>query len=199
MGDIGCFSFHPRKVITTGEGGAVVTNSLKIAKQIEILRNHGSVVQKNGSLSFVEAGFNYRMSELQAALGCEQMKKIGPIIKKRQLLAQYYRKLFKNYQDISLPKELHDGCNNYQSFVILLPESANRNEIIKWMAENNIETTLGTYALHAQPAYYGYGYKKGDKRSSYIAYQKTLSLPLYDGLTHKQQKAIVDKLLTFIK
>ncbi len=110
-GDLGCFSFHPRKNITTGEGGAVVTNDKKIAEKIEILRNHGGV-KKNNHWEFVKAGFNYRLSELQAALGAQQMPKIDKITKERRKVACKYLAALEGVAELSLPQEPKDGISN---------------------------------------------------------------------------------------
>lgn len=190
-GDIGCFSFHPRKVLTTGEGGAIVSNNSKFVKRIEILRNHGSIIKEDGSLSFVEAGFNYRMSELQAAMGEEQVTHLSSTIKKRQKLAQQYIRLLDVICDIQLPYPPKNGISNYQSFVILLPKRINRNMIIRKMAKYGIETTLGTYALHAQTAYRRYGYYPGKLNNSNQAYEQTLTLPLYSTMSVQDIRYIV--------
>jgi len=192
-GDVGCFSFHPRKVITTGEGGAIVTNNPEIAKKIEILRNHGGIKAEVG-MKFIECGFNYRMTEIQAAIGVEQMTHLDSMNKTRQKIAKKYINLLKNVENLVLQKEPDDGVFNFQSFVVILPKNIDRNKVIKKMAEKGIETTLGTYAMHAQPAYKKFGYKPGDLKNSYFAYQKALTLPLYDGLTDKQINFITESL-----
>lgn len=198
-GDIGCFSFHPRKVITTGEGGAIVTNNSKIAKRIEILRNHGGVKRKNGQIEFIEAGFNYRLSELSAALGVQQMGEIKKIISARQKIARIYLKGLRGIKGIILPY-LSDRVEfNFQSFVVMLPKNINRNKTIKELAAKNIEATLGTYSLHSQPAYRRYGYKIGQLKNSYFAYQQTLTLPLSGQMGQKEIKYIIDSLKEVIE
>ena len=189
-GDTGCFSFHPRKVITTGEGGAIVTNNPQVAKKIEILRNHGGVKGVYG-IEFIENGFNYRMTEIQAAIGAEQMKSLDKINRDRQKIAKKYQKLLKNIENLIIPVEPKDGDFNFQSFVVLLSQKVNRNKVIQKMAQKGIETTLGTYAMHSEPAFAKFGYKKADLVKSYYAYQHTLTLPLFESLTDHQLKLIV--------
>jgi len=192
-GDIGCFSFHPRKNITTGEGGAIVTNNLKIAQQIEILRNHGGV-KKGYQWEFVQTGFNYRLSELQAALGAQQMPQIVKINRRRQKVAQKYLKALKNIPGLILPQEPKDGFFNWQSLVVLLPENLNRDQIIKKLRRKNIETVLGTYAMHSQKSFGKFGYKPGACPNSYYAYKHSLTLPLFSQMTDKEIKYVVEQL-----
>ena len=192
-GDIGCFSFHPRKVVTTGEGGAIVTDSKKIAQKIEILKNHGSVVTDKG-LSFVEAGYNYRLSEIQAAMGMPQLENLGKIVKARQKVARKLIKLLSKIPDLKLPAEPKDVDFNFQSFVIVLPEKVNRDKIIELMRVKNIETTIGTYALHREPAFSRFGYRPGDLKNSDYAYHHTLTLPLFEGLTDRELSLIAQAL-----
>jgi len=192
-GDVGCFSFHPRKVITTGEGGAIVTNNKKIAGRLEVLRNHGGIQGKDGQ-EFVEIGYNYRMSELQAAMGLEQLRRAEQIIKCRQEIAKKYLKLLKNIQNIQLPHEPENGEFNFQSFVVLLDRNIDRGQVIQKMTTRGIETTIGTYAMHAQKSFSKFGYKPGDSKNSFFAYKHALTLPLYEGLTEENLNFIANTL-----
>jgi perosamine synthetase len=192
-GDASCFSFHPRKVVTTGEGGAIVTDSKVMAEKIEILKNHGSVVTDCG-LSFIEAGYNYRLSEIQAAMGLPQLENLGKIIKNRQKVARKLIKLLSKIPGLVLPAEPKDVDFNFQSFVITLPQKVDRNKIIEKMRKNNVETTIGTYALHREPAYRKYGYRPGDLKNSEYAYHHTLTLPLFEDLTDRELDLIAQTL-----
>lgn len=201
VGDVGCFSFHPRKSITTGEGGMIVTNNNKLAKRITILRDHGGVFsKKKGFYSFEMAGFNYRMTEIQALIGIYQMKNIDRIINQKRKLAKIYSKKLSDIKWISIPRDIPYGKHAFQSFVILLDKKINRNEVIKKMRKMGIETTLGTYALHAQPFFMkNYGYKPGGLKNSFEAFGRTLTLPLYIGLTEKQINYIFKSLKEIIE
>jgi perosamine synthetase len=192
--DVSCFSFHPRKVITTGEGGIIATDSDEMAEEIEILRNHGSQKNEQGSLEFIKAGFNYRMCELQAALGVEQMDNFQEIENKRRELAEIYLEELANVPGLTLIQEPEDGVTNFQSFVVLLGESIDRESVMKELLTKGIETTIGTYALHTQKAYAHYGYKPADLTNSYIAFTKSLSLPLFYSLTKEDQNFIIKSL-----
>ncbi|MCK4394329.1 DegT/DnrJ/EryC1/StrS family aminotransferase [Candidatus Bipolaricaulota bacterium] len=179
MGDLGCFSFHPRKVITTGEGGMIVTNNDQLAEKIALLRSHGGI-RRSGRYIFEEAGFNYRLSDVQGAIGVAQMRKLDALIaRKRELAAQLTEKLAA-VDGVKVPREPIWGGHIYQSYVVLLEDEINRDGVIAAMREHGIETTLGTYALHVQPFFMrGYGYGEGDLPNSYRAYRQTLTLPLY--------------------
>lgn len=197
-GDVGCFSFHPRKTITTGEGGALVTNNVKLVSQIEILRNHGGIKNAAGDLEFIENGFNYRLSELQAALGADQMSKVGQITSSRQKLAKMYFKKLSGIEGIQLMLPSKDGVTNFQSFVVLLDEKIDREGLRKNLVKNKIETTIGTYAMHAQKSFSKFGYKPGDLPNSYFAYRHSLTLPLYGQMTTKDVDFVVENFKKYL-
>lgn len=192
--DAGCFSFHPRKVITTGEGGVVVTDNDETAQKIALYRNHGMQKNDQGVVEFIKSGFNYRLSELQAALGVEQMDNFQAVEKKRKDLADRYLDQLKGTTGLSLIEKPADGVNNYQSFVILLDEGVDRAQVMKELAQKNIETTIGTYAQHTQPAYEKFGYQPGDLPNSLAAFNRTLALPLFASLTKEEQDYIIKSL-----
>jgi len=192
LADAGCFSFHPRKSITTGEGGMIVTSDAELAGKILILRNHGGVFDKQlGYSKFIEAGFNYRMSAVQAVMGIAQMKIIERIIRGRFTIAKKYLKMLSGVKEIILPTFNKESRHTFQSFVILLDKSVDRDLVIKKMRRKKIETTIGTYALHAQPFFVRkYNYKPGDLPNSYVAFLQSLTLPLYAKLSEKDIKYI---------
>ena len=179
IGDLGCFSFHPRKVITTGEGGMVMTNGSKLAERIGLLRSHGGVRVGN-RYQYRAAGYNYRLSDVLGAIGVAQMRKLDALIAhKRDLAAQLTEKLAV-IDGVKAPQEPAWDGHIYQSYVVLLDEDINRDRVIAAMREQGIETTLGTYALHVQPFFMKeYGYSEGDLPNSYRAYRQALTLPLY--------------------
>jgi len=194
MGDIGCFSFHPRKAITTGEGGMVVTNNEEIAEKVRALRNHG-MVNRNGKYGFKYAGLNYRMTDFQGAMGWVQMKKIDEIIERRRELAKVYDSLLQNTRGLQTPFVAKNNKHIYQSYVILLNEQVNRDGVIRKLRKKGIETTIGTYALHCQPFYQdNYSYKKGELENSYKAFKQSLCLPLSQSMQEKDVKKITNTL-----
>jgi dTDP-4-amino-4,6-dideoxygalactose transaminase len=183
IGDIGCFSLHPRKAITTGEGGLVVTNNDELAEKIKILRNHG-LSYVNGKPEFVMAGFNYRMTNIQGAIGVAQMKKLRHINEKRAEIAREYDKILKDVEGITIPEEKNYGKHVWQSYHILLDKEIDRDLLIKKLKEKGIETNFGAYAVHMQP-YYKEKYKYDDinYKNAINAYQQGIVLPLHTGLS----------------
>ncbi|MGQ9574332.1 MAG: DegT/DnrJ/EryC1/StrS family aminotransferase [Thermoguttaceae bacterium] len=179
FGATGCFSFHPRKVITTGEGGMITTSDDRLAGRLRMLRSHGGV-KRHHAFAFEAAGFNYRLSDVQAALGVAQMRKLDRLIAaKRQLAAAMARRL-EALGGVRAPGEPPWGGHVFQSYVVLLDEALDRDAVVQAMREQGIETTLGTYALHAQPFFARqHGYRPGDVPDSYRAYRHSLTLPLY--------------------
>lgn len=194
IGDIGCFSLHPRKAITTGEGGIIVTNDDELAEKIRILRNHG-LSYINGKPQFVTAGFNYRMTNIQGAIGVVQMKKLETIIQKRIEIAYQYNELLKNIKGITLPAEKSYGKHVWQTYHILLDEKIDRDQLIKKLKDKEIETNFGAYAVHQQPYYKEkYNYKDSKFENSIYAYNYGIALPLYDQLKEEDIKYIVAQL-----
>jgi len=197
FGDIGCFSLHPRKAITTGEGGVVVTCNEVLAERIDQLRNHGSK-KVNGVLDFFHAGLNYRMTELQAVLGILQMKVIEEIIDKRIKQAGIYSGLLSGCDEIVLPEQFSDRKNIYQTFHILI-KSKNRDSIIKQMFQNGIETNYGAQALQCLTFYRNkYCFHPGDYPNAKTAYNNGLALPVGMHLSKGDLTVVADTLLKII-
>lgn len=193
LGAAGIFSFHPRKLLTTGEGGAVVTSDAGIAKRIEGLRNHGLV---DGIYQTV--GFNYRMTDFQAVMGLTQLRDYNhTIVKRRSLAERYWRKL----QSIEwLQPILPDDCVewNVQSLLVCLDEETNRDGLITHLTNQGIETTIGTYCVPLIPYYKDkYGCVEADYPEASKYYRQLLSLPLYGDLSDSDMDKVVSALRTF--
>ncbi len=194
LGTTGCFSFHPRKVITTGEGGMITTNDEQLAEKMRMLRSHGGK-KINAYYQYELAGFNYRLSDVQAAIGIAQMRKLDRLLARKRKLADQYSLMLKDTKEIIVPKELIWGGHIYQSYVIMLYDTIDRDKVIELMKQKNIETTLGTYALHAQPFYSKlYIYKMGELPNSYLAFCQSLTLPLYDQMNEDDLLLVVNVL-----
>lgn len=194
-GTMGCFSFHPRKIVTTGEGGIIVTDDEKMACRLRALRNHGQDPPE-----FIMPGFNYRLTEFQAALGLSQMKRINEIIYRRNRLAENYDKIFID-TDVDLPAALKDSLRVYQSYVVLMPENIGVNQIdlIKYFQEQSIQIGIGTVHIPMTKYYkYRYGYKKGDFPVTDSVYSRSLSLPLHERISEAEQYDIGEKILNFL-
>jgi len=196
-GVMGCFSFHPRKAITTGEGGIITTNDAALVRKLRALRNHGMDPDAS-SIDFIMPGFNYRMTEFQAALGLTQMDKLDRIITKRRDLAANYDRLLQNTA-IQSPIVGIDSCPVYQSYVVLLPESLanSRQELIQQLRNQDIETTIGTYHM-PMTTYFSsrYNYQKGDFPTTDKIFNQSLTLPLYETLSKEECCEVVDCLLS---
>lgn len=191
-GIMGCFSFHPRKAITTGEGGVITTNDLPLNHRLRVLRNHGQNPDSEAP-DFVLPGFNYRMTDFQAALGTVQMAKLDRIIAARRRLAAVYDKLLRDSgaQIPVIPAQSHPV---YQAYVVLLPENVApcRNRIISILREKGIETTIGTYHIPLSTFYrIRYDYQAGDFPVTDQVFLRALSLPLHERLTEEEQRRVV--------
>ncbi len=205
FGDVACFSFHPRKVITTGEGGFIATNNSEIADKIRILRNHGFIInyKKPFERELLCPGLNYRMTELQAALGLVQLTKLDEIIEKRREIAKFYIEHFEKYLSSYievLPYE-NEGCFiNYQSFFMVLNENVSRNAFISYMLENGIQSTIGSYAIHTQKYYREkYNYSGDEYYNSLKCYLKGVVLPIYPGLSQHDILKVIEKVDSFFR
>lgn len=199
MGDLGCFSFHPRKIITTGEGGMIVTNDDQLAGRIALLRSHGGI-RRAGRYEFEEAGFNYRLSDVLGAIGVAQMRKLRWIIDRKRNLAQQLKKRLAAIEGITCPTDPPWGGHIYQSFVILVGSDVNRDQVIADLRERDIETTLGTYALHAQPFYQReFRYTAGQLPRSYTAFTQSITLPLYPQMQEGDLDLISDNLRAVLR
>ena len=190
----GCFSFHPRKVITTGEGGMITTDDEDLAQKISILLNHGGIVSEKG-ITFKKNGFNYRMSEIQAALGIAQMKRLDEILYDRRSTAKIYFERLSEFDNVIVPLSTSAEQCTFQSFVILLEEGTDRNAVIRYMKEQGIETTLGTYSMHAHQAFSRFGYEPGSLQNSWFNQKYSLTLPLLP----KMKEETIDRIILALK
>lgn len=190
LGLLGCFSFHPRKSITTGEGGMITTNDAVLAQKLRSLRNHG-VVQGDDGLSFEMAGLNYRLTELQGALGTVQMQRLPAILARRRQVADAYLQALADCRHLSLPLEPVNARHTWQSFVVVLNDGIDRGRIVRQLRERAIEATLGTYSLSSQPFFAGRGYHCP---ASWRVFRQTLCLPLHCRMDPKEIQAVVRSL-----
>jgi len=197
FGDIGCYSFHPRKIITTAEGGMVVTNNDELAKKVQRLRNHG--IQKTNSLpDFVEPGFNYRMNDLEAVLGLTQIHEITSIIRERQELSKFYIDFLKKNRDISFQKILSGSTTTWQTFAIRLKHH-DINSVLVPLKSLGIEANIASYALHLLHFYRSkYNYKSTDYPNASELYLRCLALPFYNGLSRNRVKYVANMLQKLI-
>jgi perosamine synthetase len=193
LGELGCFSFHPRKVITTGEGGMVTTASADLAERVAALRNHGANRLKAaaepkphhmGAFEFL--GYNLRLSDIQAAVGLAQLTKLDGLLAHRHRCALGYTERLRNLTWLRLPYEPAGYGHSYQSYVVWVrPEApASRNAIMEALGEQGIQTRPGTMAVHCT-AYYRakYGLRPEAYPQSRAAEESTITLPIFPGMT----------------
>lgn len=195
-GTLGCFSFHPRKAVTTGEGGMITTDDAELARALRMLRNHG-LDPASPTPDFLIPGFNTRLTDFQAALGVTQMAKLDRLVASRRRQAGRYSALLQG-TTITPPGALDASVHVYQSYVVLLPADAasRRAEIISGMREDGVETTIGTYHMPLVTYYRRkYGYEEGDFPVTDDVAARGLSLPLHETLGPEQQEEVVQKLL----
>jgi len=194
FGDLGCISFHPRKLLTTGEGGAVTSDSKELAEGVRKLRSHGAK-PKDQFFEFEEIGTNARLSEISASIGIRQLKKLEAEIRNRKKVYAFYKESLQGCSDVVFP-EIPEGLEwNYQSMVVLTKSNAIRNHIVKVLRAEKIGATLGTYAAHAQPSFAHLGYKAGDLPNSFKFQEITLTLPMFGKLSPSS----VDRICRIVK
>jgi dTDP-4-amino-4,6-dideoxygalactose transaminase len=179
-GDIACFSFHPRKAITTGEGGAILTRNRELADKIVSLRNHGIVYGADG-MDFKSAGLNYRLTDFQAALVLGQLDRFADELVRRRELANIYKQELDGVKSITLP-DIPDG-HSLQSFMVVLDAMVCRKTLIKHLLDRGIQTNLGAQALNCL-TYFQQKYRVGENSCPVATqlYQSGLVLPLYGML-----------------
>ena len=195
LGDLGCFSFHPRKSITTGEGGMVTTNDDTLAEKLKVLRNHGASISEeqrhNGPKPYIlpefnVLGYNYRMTDLQGALGIVQLKKLDLFINEREKWAQYYQEELSKISWLKVPKISSDFKHGWQSFVLLIDEinaPLSRNKIMEILQEKGISTRPGTHAVHMLKFYSDlYNIKPKDFPGAQKANDFSISIPIHNQM-----------------
>jgi perosamine synthetase len=200
FGVTGCFSLHPRKAITTGEGGMITTNDAALVRKMRVARNHG-MAPDSPTVEFVDAGHNLRMTEFQAALGLSQFTKLERIIAARRAGAAYYNKRFAG-TPVGIPFVAEGARHVYQSYVTLLPKGdpSLRARVVTELRERGIETTLGTYHMPLIKFYRERdGYKAGQFPVTDDIASRTLTLPLYEGLSAADQDRVADTLLDVLR
>lgn len=204
LGDIGCFSFHPRKIVTTGEGGAVTTNDDIFAKAVGSLRNHGAsaphlaedeAVGPWTMSAYERIGYNLRLSDIQAAVGVAQMAKLDGLLAERRRLAEGYRERLSDRNNIVLPAA--DSGHSYQSFVIRIADGGRkrRNAVMTALAERSIQTRPGTHAVPAL-GYYRDKYSLDPQQfpNAIAAEETSITLPIFPGMKASDLDFVVETL-----
>ena len=183
FGDFGCFSFHPRKAITTGEGGLITTDNKTLAKKVRALRNHGMELE-DGKVEFNYAAYNYRMTDFQAVLGIFQLEDFDKQVEVRKNIATEYDKLLNEVKWIITPKIFNNRKMTYQTYHILVDNNIDRDSLIKHLNTNNIQANYGAQAVNVQKYYTEkYNISDEDLPNAYNAYTQGIALPIGDFLS----------------
>jgi dTDP-4-amino-4,6-dideoxygalactose transaminase len=196
---LAAYSFHPRKLMTTGEGGMITVSDGAIASRIRRLREHGmdiSAADRHRSQlpvieHYTEVGFNYRMTDVQAAIGLVQLRKLGLMVDRRRELAQRYHQLLSDIPALWMIQDPPYGATNYQSFWILLPENSlvSRDEILLALSRAGVSARRGIMAAHLEPAYEGHRHETLPVSERLTG--ESLILPLFHDMTCTEQDLVV--------
>jgi perosamine synthetase len=189
MADLTCFSFHPRKMITTGEGGMITTDNEEMAAEIRSLKRFGLMLTSNGQ-EFARIGTNSKLSDILSAIGISQLEKIDEFIDKRISLAKNYTHLLQGITTVKTPEKEKDAKHVYQTYAIYVSVDGLRDKIIRGLKEKNIEAQIGTYAVHLQKAFENYRQIGGLVVAEKL-YRNLLALPMYHSLTLEDQERVV--------
>jgi len=201
--DIACFSFHPRKIVTTGDGGMLTTANPEYDRKFRLWRQHAMSVPdtvRHGARqvifeSYPEAGFNYRMTDLQAAVGRVQLSRLADILAERRALADQYARLLGDIPGVEVPSEPVWARSNWQSYCVRLPEGCDQRAVMQAMLEENISTRRGVMCSHLEPAYQNapettpFGLLESER-----AQQTGVILPLFPGMSSDDQQRVHDEL-----
>jgi perosamine synthetase len=207
LGEAAAFSFHPRKSVTTGEGGMVTTADGQLAERVNMLRNHGASISEEARHrgprphvmpEFNLLGFNYRMTDLQAAMGLVQLRKLDRYLAEREARARYYRERLADLEWLELPKVPDGYTHGWQSFVCRIHESRSRltrNEIMDRLHAEGISTRPGTHAVHMLGYYRNrFGLRPEDLSAARDAERFSIALPLHNRMTDDDFERVVDAL-----
>lgn len=208
--DITVFSFHPVKIVTTAEGGVAVTNDDTLAQKMALYRSHG--VTREPSLMLgdshgdwyyqqVELGYNYRMTELQAALGVSQMHRVNQFVNVRHQLAERYNKTLAELP-VVLPYQNEDSYSGLHLYVIRLKLNAiskTHKQVFDALRQSGIGVNVHYIPVHTQPYFQKFGFVQGDYPNAERYYQEAISLPMFPTMTEEQQNRVVDALATVLK
>jgi dTDP-4-amino-4,6-dideoxygalactose transaminase len=196
---LAAWSFHPRKLLTTGEGGMLTMSDPELAARAKRLREHGmnvSAAARHQSRqpvieSYLEVGFNYRMTDLQAAIGLVQLGKLDEMVRRRRELAAGYQALLADVPGLRTVRDPDWGMSNFQSFWVEVDARypLTRNELLAALAEQGVSARAGIMAAHRQPAYAGHPH--GDLSVTERLTDNTLILPLFHSMTEQEQETVV--------
>jgi perosamine synthetase len=203
-GDLACFSFHPRKVLTTGDGGMITTNNEEWDRQVRLWRHHGMNVEAHVRHasdrviweSYDTLGYNYRMTDIQGAIGRVQLQRLDDMIARRRELAARYGKLLRELDGVTAPTEPGWARSNWQSYCVRLADTFDQRAVMQRMLDEGVATRRGVMCAHREPAYPEGTWRRGPGglRASEEAQDHTVILPLYPQMTGAEQETVVETL-----
>jgi perosamine synthetase len=205
-GNIACFSFHPRKVITTGEGGMLTTSDPEFYRKFQLLRQHGMSVPdtvRHGSAQvifedYVLVGYNYRMTDMQAAVGRKQLLKLPDIVARRRTVASHYAELLGNIEGLRLPFEPDWARSNWQSYCVRLPDRVDQRTVMQNLLDRRIATRRGIMCSHREKPYAAEK-PRHDLRQSELAQDHAIMLPIYAQMTEENVVCVADALRAMVQ
>lgn len=217
-GDIACFSFHPRKLLSTGDGGMLTAKNPAYDQKFRLWRQHSMSVSDTKRHTsdqvifeaYTELGYNYRLTDIQAAIGREQLKKLPQIVTRRREQAEYYKQLLSSISNLGLPEEPEWARSNWQSFCVRLPEGANQKGVMQYLLDVGIPTRRGVMCAHREPAYPAGTWTCGKQDcnctpgrcerliQSEQAQDEAVILPLFYEMTTEQQERVTDVLRNYL-
>lgn len=201
MSDMTTFSFHPVKPITTGEGGMIVTDNEDFYKKMVLFRSHGitrddSMMTRNDGPWFYQQfdlGYNYRITDIQCALGCSQMKKLDRFLARRKEIVARYNEAFADCDNIITPYQLSDTESGWHLYIVQV-KNCDRRQVFEAMREKGIGVNVHYIPVYMHPYYQEHGYENVHCANAEEIYSHIISLPLYPGLTSEQQDYVIDTL-----
>jgi perosamine synthetase len=200
-GDVACFSFHPRKIVSTGDGGMITTRHADWDKQFRLLRQHAMSVPdtvRHGASQVIfeqydTVGFNYRMTDIQAAVGREQLKRLHETVRRRRELAARYSDRLQGLSEVSVPQEPAYGRTNWQSYCVRLAPHLDQRAVMQSMLDQGVSTRRGIMCSHREPAYAGTGSSASLARSEQ-AQDSCILLPLFGQMSASDQSTVISAL-----
>lgn len=201
LSDMTTFSFHPVKPITTGEGGMIVTDNEEFYKKMVLFRSHGitrdeAMMTRNDGPWFYqqfELGFNYRITDIQCALGCSQMKKLDRFLAKRKEIVLRYNEAFADCENIVTPYQLPETESGWHLYIVQV-KNCDRKQIFEALRDKGIGVNVHYIPVYMHPYYQEHGYEDVHCKNAEEVYSHIISLPLYPGLTEEQQRYVIDTL-----
>lgn len=202
LSDMTTFSFHPVKPITTGEGGMIVTDNEQFYQKMMLFRSHGitreeNLMTRNDGPWFyqqLDLGYNYRITDIQCALGCSQMKKLDRFLARRKQIVARYNEAFADCENIITPYQLPETESGWHLYIVQV-KNCDRRKVFETLREQGIAVNVHYIPVYLHPYYQEHGYKDVHCRNAEEVYSHIITLPLYPALTEEQQKFVIEKIM----